>query len=95
MLLMTAGITYAFWVLTEPFLQPVGAAKYLLVPVYFILAFFTALPITVSALVFTALLLAQFSGFKQKNSRAPGPRAIEYYEYSDEARDFVKRTGYF
>jgi len=96
--LLATAITYALWMLTEPFLGFLGAAKYLLIPAYALVAVFSALPVAFSLLVFAAMLFTQFSALRHLASKSPATpksRQIEYYEYDDDTREYVKKTGYF
>ncbi|MCX6767679.1 MAG: hypothetical protein NTY90_03050 [Candidatus Micrarchaeota archaeon] len=102
LLLLVAAFAYGAWVLTTPFLQPLGAVKYAAIPLYLLLGFFLILPIAASFFVFAAIFLTQFTALRhlvgakiRGNAKLSKPKPIEYYEYDDESRDYVKRTGYF
>jgi len=87
------------WVITQPMLEPLGAAKYAVLPVYFVLAMLFVVPMAASLFVFGTILFAQISLLRMLGIKKPAPLAkakpIEYLEYDDETRGYVKKSGYF
>ncbi len=101
LVLFATAVTYGLWVFTEPFLHSLGSAKYLFIPLYLVLGIFMVVPFLASLMVFAALFLTQILALKhigmgaKKTRAAQKPKPVEYYEYDDESRGYVKRTGYF
>jgi hypothetical protein len=97
--LLTIAATFGLWVLTQPMIESFGIAKYLLIPVYFLVSLVVIIPMLASLFVFFTIVLAQASLFKalgaKPDTRASKPRPVEYREYDDETREYVKKTGYF
>lgn len=96
---LTALATAGIWFLTQPLIEPLGAAKYALLPVYFIASVLFVVPAAAAVFVFGTIVFAQLSLFKMLGLKKPAPmpkqKPIEYSEYDDETRAYVKKTGYF